>query len=337
MPKLHIALLYGGWGNERFVSQNTARNLLHHFDADRYIVHPVDIRADGFYLAHPDDETGGIPIDRGTLALPFGGAPVRPDLAYIAIHGTPGEDGRLQGFLDVLGIRYTGCPPLISAITFHKQHGKLAAAHAGLKTAPSVVLTAAAGPDYAQVSARLGSSILVVKPCSSGSSFGASVVHSAGEWYAALAMALQDDAEIIVEPYLTGSEYTIAAYRGTDGQVKVLPVLQRQPHQELAFATKDNSVWKQEHLEPLTNPAMQQRLAAWACAAYEKLSLRGPVRFDIIHQSEEGEDAFYFLEVNTVPGMSAKSIFTGQLEMAGISMQDFLTVVVEEAMRSNLV
>jgi D-alanine-D-alanine ligase len=241
------------------------------------------------------------------------------------LHGHPAEDGCLQGYFEVLGIPYTGCDTLSSAITFNKQACKDFLRTHNIPMAPSVVLRKAQSINWEEIK-QLGLPVFV-KPNKNGSSYGASKVSEAEKMEEAIAHAFQYDNEVVVEGFLKGVEYSNGVLR-KDGEIVVLPITEIIPLNEFFDFKAKYENQSQEITPARLTEEETQRCQGYTRLIYQALGCRGIGRFDYIKVG----DTFYFLEANTIPGMSENSIVPQQTRAFGWTITELLDAVVNETL-----
>lgn len=316
-----IAILTGGDSAERVISLRSGEVVLRYLPQDRYEARLIDIKG-----ADWRDVATGAPIDKNEFSLKAEGRVIRFDCAFASIHGAPLENGALQGYLDLIGLPYTCCDGYVSALTMNKYHTKLRLAPHAIPTAPCVVALRGAPVDWDRIKA-LGMP-LFVKPNSNGSSFGASKVKSEEALPAALAEAWKYDREALVEAFVEGREFSNGVLR-INGELKALPVTEIVPETEFFdYAAKYEGRSRELTPAPLPQPLAQQ-CQERSRMLYELLGCRGVVRFDYILSG----DTFYFLEANTIPGISPASIVPQQAQAAGWDLGEFFALLIEESLR----
>ncbi len=307
MPKkkLHIALIAGGVSGEREVSLNGAAGVEKVLDPEKFIVRRYDSATDLAKIAADAAEI---------------------DFAFILLHGLFGEDGTMQGFLDLLGVPYQGSGVLGSAIAMDKQLAKELYTLNGLRVADSQILTSNDKIDSQELVNRFGLPV-VIKPVHEGSSLGLSLAKSADELLAGIQRALHHDSHIMVEKYIKGRELTVGVL-GND-KLEALPVIEIVPGKEFAFFDYDAKYkpGASEEICPANlSDDLAQKAQGYAVSAHQALRLRGYSRTDMI-LAEDG--AFYLLETNTIPGMTATSLMPQAAAAHGLSFPQFLERLVE--------
>jgi len=322
----NIALLAGGFTGEYEVSVNSAKNIAGNLDAEKYKVYTIYVNRDRWFHEIID---GTVDVDKNDFSLIIGGEKIKFDFAFITIHGTPGEDGKIQGYLDMLGIPYNTCDATTSAITMNKAYTKtIVNGIHGLHTAHSMRLFEKDMHDVAIIAATLKFP-LFIKPNNGGSSVGMSKVYNVGGLPDALKKAFHEDEQILVEEFIKGREFSIGIAR-LNGKITVLPATE-------ILTTKDFFDYEAKYTSGVTKeitpadlPAAQNELIAEIVTEiYIRLNCRGMVRVDFILL--EGTNDFYFIEINTTPGQSANSLIPQQVRAAGMNVGEFYGSLIEGA------
>ena len=323
----HIAFVTGGYSGEAAVSYESAKTITAHLDRERYEVFTIDLRPDGWW--HTPDSGERVPVDKNDFSLHLGGRHVRFDAALLGIHGTPGEDGKLQGYLDMVGVPYTSCDAATSALTFNKRFTVAVAAMGGLRVANSVLLIKNQFDSPEAVIKKLRFPVFV-KPNNGGSSIGVSkVMNPSEELGTAIERAFREDAEVLVEEFIQGRELTVGVFR-KGGEIVTLPITEILSKNEFFdFDAKYHG--QSEEVTPASIPApVAQKIRDAARKAYLICNCRGIVRVDFIYNEEVGEP--FFLEVNTVPGQSEASLVPQQVKVMGWTLKEFYTFLIDEAL-----
>jgi D-alanine-D-alanine ligase len=329
--KRNIALVAGGYSGEYVISIGSANVAERFIDASKYNVFKIIIEREKWYYTTADGAE--IAVDRADFTLMIAGQKVRFDAVLMIIHGTPGEDGKLQGYFDMLGIPYTSCDAATSALTFNKRFTVATAAFSGIHVAKSLHLfkTHPAGSfvprnDVAAISNSLTLPVFI-KPNNGGSSIGMSRVEKAEDLAAAIDKAFKEDDQVLVEEFIAGREFTVGVMR-TQGELLVLPICEVVTKKAF-FDYEAKYQGKSEELIPA--PIASEKadiLRGAAQRIYEVLNCRGIVRIDFIWS--DAHDAPFMLEVNTVPGQSAASIVPQMVKAHGWTMVEFYTRQIEE-------
>lgn len=324
--KKKVALVTGGLSGEAQISYKSAVTVGNNIDRDKFDVYRIDINSSGWWYEPLTGEKSI--VNRDDFSVTDKGVKIRFDVVLLCIHGTPGEDGKLQGYFDMLQLPYTSCDAATSALTFNKRYTVAVAAFAGIQVAKSLHLFKHTPVTPAEVMQQLQLPVFV-KPNNGGSSIGMSKVNEPGALAAALAKAFKEDNQVLVEEFISGREFTIGVFKNK-GEIMVLPITEIITQNEF-FDFEAKYQGKSEEITPaIIDADMQQKLEFAAKRVYEVLNCRGVVRIDFIYQATAGQP--YMLEVNTVPGQSEASVIPQQVKAMGWSLRDFYTAVIEQAL-----
>jgi D-alanine-D-alanine ligase len=323
MSKKNIALLAGGNSGEAEISVKSASIIEQNIDETLFNTYKINLYQKDWYYTDSDGEVH--PIDKNDFSLTVNGNKINFDCVFIAIHGTPGEDGMLQGYFDLLQIPYTTCDHTTSAITFNKSYCNKIVQAFGINTANSVHLFRHLPYNVENILSEI-SLPCFVKPNNGGSSIGMSKVNKAEELEIAIEKAFKEDHQVLIEEFIKGKELTCGMIK-TNTSLIVFPITQIISENEYfdyeaKYQGKSKEVTPAEVDETITN-----KVKSTAAYLYNKLNCKGIVRFDFIY-TEESEE-LYFLEVNTVPGQSAESIVPQQARAMGMSVKELYTLLIE--------
>jgi len=323
--KPSIAFVTGGYSSEAVISYKSAVTIEKNVDRDKFNVYKIDITPKGWFY---DDGGNKQEVDRKDFSINEKGQKVTFDAVLIGIHGTPGEDGKLQGYFDLLGLPYTSCDAATSALTFNKRYTVAVAAFAGINTAKSLHIFKHSPLNTDSILKQLNMP-LFVKPNNGGSSIGMSKVNKAEELAPALERAFKEDDQILVEEYISGREFTVGVYRSLKGIV-VLPITEIMTDKDF-FDYEAKYQGKSTEVTPAKiDEVMTKKIQETARKVYEVFNCRGVVRIDFIYNEAKKEP--YILEINTVPGQSEASIVPQQVQIMGLSLKDFYSSLIEEAL-----
>lgn len=329
MGKPIIAFVTGGYSAEAEISYKSALTIERNLDSEKYVVYKIDLRPDQW--VYTDAKGTSFSVNKADFSLDIHGERIRFDAVFIGIHGTPGEDGKLQGYFDLLGIPYTSCDTTTSAITFNKRYTVAVAAASGFHVARSVHLfkqTYKAG-DALQVDLNFP---VFVKPNNGGSSIGMSKVGEQSGLDAAIEKAFVQDDQVLIEEFISGREFTIGVFR-TQGKIITLPFTEILSENDF-FDFEAKYQGKSKEITPaLCSDEIREQINNAASGIYAVFNCRGIVRMDFIYQ--EASSRPYLLEINTVPGQSAASIVPQQVAAAGITLKEFYSMLIDEAMNVN--
>jgi len=325
-----IAFITGGYSGEAVISYKSAVTIENNLDYDRYRVFRIDITPEGWWHLLKDGRK--VMVDKNDFSLTIDGKKITFDAVLTGIHGTPGEDGKLQGYFDLLNLPYSSCDAVVSALTFNKRFTVAVAAFNGIHVARSVLFlkTRKDSPDELTKDLRFP---VFVKPNNGGSSIGMSKVNSRSEELgAAIEKAFREDSEVLVEEFIAGREFTIGVFRAK-GEIVTLPFTEVKSKREFFdFEAKYTAGLNEETTPAVVEEAVAAKVRAAAKKIYEVFNCRGIIRIDFIYNEERGEP--FMLEINTVPGQSEASIVPQQLRVQGWTLRDFYSALIEEALAS---
>jgi D-alanine-D-alanine ligase len=326
MTTKNIALCAGGFTGEYEVSINSAKNIAANLDPAKYKVYTILINRDSWFY---DGDEVKINIDKNDFSLTIKGEKIKFDFAFITVHGTPGEDGKLQGYFDMLGIKYNTCDATTSAITMNKAFTKtIVHGIHGLNAARSMQLHRKDAHDVATIASNLKFP-LFIKPNNGGSSVGMSKVHNIAGLPAAIERAFHEDDQVLVEEFIKGREFSRGIAR-LKGKITVLPATEIKTHKEFFDYEAKYTAGASEEITPADlSPKVNDKIAQILTEIYLRLNCKGMVRIDFILLEDTLD--FYFIEVNTTPGQSAASLIPQQVRAAGMSVMDFYGDLIEGA------
>ncbi len=322
--KRMIAIVCGGDSSEHDVSLRSAQGLFSFFDKERYKVYIVDIKGQDWHVELPDGTTAR--IDRNDFSFVENGKVRLFDYAYITIHGTPGENGILQGYFDLVGIPYSTSGVLVEAMTFDKFVLNQYLRGYGVSVADSLLIR----QGYEQlvsddeIEQRIGMPCFV-KPATDGSSFGVSKVKNKDQLAPAIRKAMMESDSIMVEQYLEGTEITMGIYK-THEKCVPFPITEVVTNNEFFdYDAKYNGQVK-EITPARISEDTARRVREITSHIYDILHCNGIIRIDYIITKD---NKIFMLEVNTTPGMTPTSFIPQQVKAAGMEMKDVLTDIVE--------
>jgi D-alanine-D-alanine ligase len=327
MIKPKIAFVTGGYSGEAEVSYQSAKTIEKNIDPDKFEHFKIDITTKGWFHELPNGDK--IEVDKNDFSLLIDNKKVTFDAALIGIHGTPGEDGKLQGYFDMLRIPYTSCDCAISALTFNKRYTVAVASFAGINVANSVLLfkNNYKSPDEQVKSLRFP---VFVKPNNGGSSIGMSKVNAPSEELgAAIEKAFEEDDQVLVEEFIKGREFTIGVFQ-KKGEIIALPITEVITKKDF-FDYEAKYLGASQEITPAQiDDARTQQIKDEAVKIYQIFNCRGIVRIDFIYDEEAGVP--FMLEINTVPGQTEASLVPQQVKVMGWEMMDFYTTLLEECL-----
>jgi D-alanine-D-alanine ligase len=324
--KKKIALVTGGYSGEAVISYRSAKTIFNHLDKAKYDVYKIDLRPEGWEYEAEDGTRSA--VDKNDFTILVKGEKIKFDAVFIGMHGTPGEDGKLQGYLDMLNLPYTSCNSASSALTFNKRYTVAVAAMAGIPVANSVHL-------FKHSNYNLNDILQMklpyfVKPNNGGSSIGMSKVTAPDQLAAAIEKAFREDDQVLVEEMIQGREFTVGVFKA-EGEIQVLPITEVVAHNEFFDFEA-----KYEGKSSETTPAditenWKVVLEETAKKIYQVFNCSGVVRIDFIYNADYNKA--YMLEINTIPGQSDASVIPQQVRAKGWNLTDFYTRLVEEALK----
>lgn len=321
-----VALVTGGYSGEAVISYKSAETMMANLDKDVWEVYLIDIRKDGWFQR--DEKGREWPVDKNDFSIIQDGQRLLFDVVLVGLHGTPGEDGKLQGYLDCLGIPYTTCDAATSALTFNKRYTVAVAAFAGISVAKSLHLFRQHPTEPDNILAQLKLPVFV-KPNNGGSSIGMSKVTSPSELSPALEKAFREDEQVLVEEFIEGREFTIGVFRHK-GEIITLPITEVIAENEF-FDFEAKYQGKSQEITPAqVDESVAAQVRAEASRAYTVFNCRGVVRMDFIYH--EASSRPFLLEINTVPGQSEASIVPQQVRAMGWTLRQFYGALLEESL-----
>ena len=325
--KKRVALVTGGFTGESVVSFKSADFVESKIDRNKYEVYKIVILRDEWYYS--DLNSVKHPVDKNDFSIQVEGGKINFELVFIMLHGSPGEDGKLQGYFDLLNIPYTSCNALTSSVTMNKAYSKaIVDGIEDLHIAKSVQLF-----DNVKPSTKLIDSLaypLFIKPNSGGSSIGMSKIKHADQLENALLQAFKEDSQVLVEEFIQGREFSIGVYQTKEG-IKVLPCTEVIPSSDFFdFAAKYTPGATEEITPGRMTEEEKSRVGRIVTAIFLKLNCKGMVRIDYFLQDKTSN--FYFVEINTIPGQTAQSFIPQQVKAAGIEIDKFYEDLMELAL-----
>src|SRR6218665_570527 len=324
--KKKIALVTGGYSGEAVISYKSFVTFDKYLDRNLFDVYKIDITREGWFY-ETKDGTRSL-VDKNDFSVSDNGKKITFDAAFIGMHGTPGEDGKLQGYFDVLNIPYTSCDAATSAITFNKRYTVAVAKMAGIAVANSIHLFKNAPVPGIEVADKVKMPVFV-KPNNGGSSIGMSRVDKAEDLEAAIAKAFKEDDQVLVEEMIKGREFTIGVFR-TKGNIITLPLteVKADAHKEFFDFEAKYQGKSTETTPAVVDEVIADKVRAAAKRIYEGFNCRFVIRFDFIYNEETGQP--FMLEINTIPGQTEASIVPQQVKAMGWNLTEFYTKLTEE-------
>jgi len=317
-----IAIVAGGDSSEYEISVKSAHEVARLL-SPKYDVFIIMIRGTSWYW---EDQKGRyFTVDKNDFTLKTDDLRIRFDAVFVAIHGTPGENGLLQGYFDMMQIPYSSCGAFCSALTFNKQATKLYLKEYGIPMAGNILFRKENIPDPDSIIKKTGLPCFV-KPNDSGSSFGVTKVKTRDELPAAIETALKESREVMVEAFMDGREAACGVVK-VKNKTMVLPITEIISSNEFFDYEAKYTPGKSDEVTPAELPEeMTSQIQNLSSRIYDLLGCKGIVRVDFIIVAGEP----YFLEINTVPGMTGESIIPKQARAAGIDLGELYSMVIED-------
>ncbi len=326
--KRTIAIVCGGDSSEHDVSLRSAQGIYSFFDKERYNIYIVDIKGTDWHVNLSDGSSAK--IDKNDFSFKLNGKTIWFDYAYITIHGTPGENGIMQGYFELMQIPYSTSGVLVEALTFDKFVLNNHLRGYGINVAPSILLRRGEEDqlDEEKLEREIGMPCFV-KPAADGSSFGVSKVKNVDQLAPALRLAFMESDQVMIESYMDGTEVTVGCYKTKEKSV-VFPVTEVVTNNEFFDYDAKYNGQVQEITPARISPELTKALQDQTSRIYDILHCNGIIRIDyIVTKDEEGKDKIMMLEINTTPGMTATSFIPQQVRAAGLDIKDVLTDIVE--------
>ncbi|MDA3614268.1 D-alanine--D-alanine ligase [Polluticaenibacter yanchengensis] len=326
MGKINVAFITGGYSGEAVVSYKSAETIVKNIDTELFNYYFIDIRKDGWW--YRDSAGMEVAVNKNDFTITDGSNTITFDVAFVGIHGSPAEDGKLLGYFDMLGIKYTCCNAATSALTFNKRYTVAVADMAGVKVARSLHFYNDDIIDSADILNQLQLP-LFIKPANGGSSIGMSKIIDGKDLDGAIAKAFKEDAQVLVEEFIEGREFTIGVAK-LNGEIITLPITEI-ISKNFFFDYEAKYEGKSDEITPAQvgeDVAVKVRNAAKKL--YKVFNCSGVIRIDFIYNEVVEEP--YMLEINTIPGQSAASLIPQQVRHAGMELKDFYTSLIKEAL-----
>jgi D-alanine-D-alanine ligase len=318
-------LIAGGYSGESVISLASAKTIQKNLDDTLYEVFPILIDQKSWTHETPTGEK--VIVDKNDFSITLSGNKITFDLAFIVIHGTPGEDGKLQGYFDLIGLPYTTCNTLVSALTFNKSFCNSVLRSCNVThIANSVVLDKKQTFSLGSILETLTFPVFV-KPNESGSSLGVSKVSQVSDILPAIEKAFSESNQLLIEEFIEGTELTIGVYQNK-GITYTLPATELvSKNAFFDYEAKYTKGVTDEITPARISNEIKDKLEKTAKAIYEVLHCEGMVRIDFILQKDAQK--LFFLEVNTVPGQSENSLIPQQIAANGMSLKEFYGNLIE--------
>ena len=320
-----MAVVMGGYSSEYEISLGSGGVVCDAMDAEKYNIYPVHILESGWHYVSPSGEK--IAVNKADFSFQVDSEIVTPDIVFNTIHGTPGEDGYMAAYFELLNIPQTSSGFYEAALTFNKRDCLSVLKSFGLHCAASYYVNKGDNIDADTIISEVGLPCFV-KPNRAGSSFGISKVNSREALLPALEKAFEEDSEVIIETALVGTELSVGAYK-RQGEIVVLPPTEIVSENDF-FDYEAKYLGKSDEITPArVSEAITLKVQKETERIYRTLNLSGVARAEFILQ----DDTPYFLEINTTPGISAESIIPKQVKTTGMTLTEFFGILIDEALR----
>ena len=321
----NVAIVCGGDSGEFEISVKSASVVKKNLDPQKYNSYIMVVSKKGWYCLL--DDGSKVDIDKNDFSICVDGKKVVFDVAFNAVHGEPGENGPLSGYLELMGIPCTSSDQTTCALTFHKDFCKRVVKSYDVKVSPSVLINKGEDYDAAKIVEELGLP-LFVKPTCNGSSVGVSKVHTLEEFEPAMKMALDVGSQVMCEKFVPGREFGCGAMK-VGKRMIVFPLTEIVPKNEFFDYEAKYTAGKSDEITPAeVDEATEIEIKATTAFLYEKLECKGFVRIDYIVNDE----GVFFIEANIVPGMSEASIIPAQARCFGLSLQQLFGMAIENVL-----
>jgi len=324
--KKNIAIIMGGYSSEYDISIKSGHVVFKYLNTDKFNRYKIIIAKDAWY--HLDESGEKHAVDKADFSLEIDGKKVVFDCVFNAVHGTPGEDGLLQAYFELLRLPQTSCAHYQAALSFNKRDFLSAVKAFGIQCATSYYLNKGDDINTDAIIAKVGLPCFV-KANKAGSSYGISKVYQKEALDAAIAHAYQEDDEIIIESFLDGTEVSVGVIT-FEGVTKVLPITEIVSDNDF-FDFEAKYEGKSQEITParITQKQRENVMKA-AKMVYEALKMQGYTRSEFIFKGDEP----YMLEMNTTPGLTEESILPQQAKEAGISLENLFESAIEAALKT---
>ncbi|MBS9774064.1 MAG: D-alanine--D-alanine ligase [Tenacibaculum sp.] len=324
--KKNIAIIMGGYSSEVEISLNSGNVVYKHIDREKYNPYKVHILKNKWVLV--DDNNNEYPINKHDFSSEINGQKITFDCVFNAIHGTPGEDGKILAYFDLIGLKHTSAPFYQMALTFNKRDCLSVVKNYGIKTAKSIYFNKGDEISEKKIIERVGLPCFV-KPNNAGSSFGISKVYKKEELKNAIQKAYNEDNEILIESFLNGKEVSVGVIEYKN-EIIILGITEIIPENDF-FDHEAKYKGKAQEITPARlSKTEEERVKEVAKIAYKALGMSGFSRSEYIFVNEEP----HFLEMNTVPGMTEASLLPQQAKYAKISLTDLFSNAIEMALNN---
>ncbi len=326
--KKNIAVLAGGDSSEHVVSLQSAEQVMKKLDTEKYNTFKILMKNGEWEVI--SDLYCGLPVNKNDFSVSENGTTIYFDCVFSAIHGTPGEDGKLQSYFDILKIPYSGCDVLTSALTFNKYFCNNFLRDSGIAVANSLMMKQNRQLSTEAITAKLELPVFV-KPNQGGSSFGISKVKKTSELDTAIENAFKEADQVIIEEYIEGREITCGIFK-TQTKEYIFPLTEIVSRNEFFdYESKYDSSKSQKITPADLSEAETKACQQLTSKIYDIIGCHGVVRADFILK----KDTFYLLEINSIPGMTENSLVPQQIRTSGMSETELYDLLIQDALDRN--
>jgi len=327
MNKKNIAIVYGGYSSEEVVSQKSAQGILSFIDKDKFNVYPLLILKDKWVVKHNNND---YQVNKSDFSVLIANNIIKFDFAYITIHGTPGEDGVLQGYLKMLNIPHSTCDVLASALTFNKYVCNNYLSNFGINIARADLVRKDIAYNIEDIARNTGFPCFV-KPNAGGSSFGVSKVRKIEDLKPAIEKAFTESSEVIIEQFIDGTEVTCGLYK-TQNKTEILPLTEIVSKNEFFdYEAKYTPEMVTEITPARISKELTTKIQNTSSFIYDLLNCKGIVRIDYIISNNKP----FLLEINTTPGMTPTSFIPQQIKAKKLEIKNVFSEIIEDAIDQN--
>ena len=323
--KKNIAIIMGGFSSEVNISLKSGSVVYNNLDRQKYNPYQVHILKEKWVVV---DKSGEYLIDKNDFSVVINDKKITFDCVFNAIHGTPGEDGKILAYFDLIGIKHTSAPFYQMALTFNKRDCLSVVKHYGIKTATSIYLNKGDVISTKKIIEKVGLPCFI-KPNNAGSSFGISKAYTADEIIAGIENAYKEDSEILIESFLDGTEVSVGVIQYKN-EIKVLPITEIVTENDF-FDYEAKYQGKSQEITPARiSEELAKKIRIVAKKVYQILNMSGFSRSEFILVNDEP----HFLEMNTVPGLTGESLLPQQANQANISLSELFDNAIQMALKS---
>lgn len=325
MSKKNIAIVYGGYSSEEVVSSKSAQGIASFLDNQKYNIYLLHIGPEKWMVRKDDKE---IEVDKSNFTFKLEGKTTHIDCAYITIHGTPGEDGLLQGYLQMLNIPHTTCDVMAASITFNKYICNQLLKNFGIRIANSALVRKETPYNIDDIAKTTGFPCFV-KPNAGGSSFGITKVKAQEDLEAAIQKAFKESNEVIIEQFIDGVELTCGLYKTLE-KTEILPLTEVISKNEFFDFEAKYTAEKVTEITPARiSEELTLEIQNKSSLIYDLLNCKGFIRADYIVRDNKA----FLLEVNTTPGMTPTSFIPQQIAAKKLEIKEVFSEIIEDAIK----